>query len=413
MKTVDFNNVRPDTRLHVALVTETYPPEINGVAMTLHLMVQGLLQRGHRVQLIRPRQSIADIPAQTPQFAELLCRGMTLPRYESLKFGLPSKSLLRRAWTQQRPDIVHVATEGPLGWSAISAASSLGLPVTSDLHTNFDSYSRHYGVGWLQEAVKSYLRRFHNRTATTFVPTSRMAEDLRNQGYRSVQVVSRGVDTTLFSPRKRSPELRAAWGLEGKLRDAPALISVGRLAPEKNLPLVLRAYRQVRTIRSSARLVIVGDGPMRDAVARECPEAIMCGVRRGEDLATHYASADLFLFPSLTETFGNVTLEAMASALCPVAYDCAAAAEVIRSHHNGFVAPPGDEDDFIRRVALAALEDAFRNQMAFAARHTAERHGWEQVNDAFAAALASVAAVAASPAQAGITREDIQVAGSP
>jgi glycosyltransferase involved in cell wall biosynthesis len=326
---------------------------------------------------------------------------------------------------------VHVATEGPLGWSAISAASRLGLPVTSDLHTNFDSYSKHYGVGWLQEAVRSYLRRFHNRTTTTFVPTSRMAEDLHKQGYRSVQVVSRGVDTTLFSPRKRSPELRAAWGLDGPSHDAPVLISVGRLAPEKNLLMMLRTYRRVRAVRPDARLVIVGDGPMRDAMARECPEAIMCGMRRGEDLAAHYASADLFLFPSLTETFGNVTLEAMASGLCPIAYDYAAAAEVIRNFDNGLVATPanaaaevirnfdnglvatpGDEDAFIRLAALAAVEDASRDQMASAARHTAERYSWEQVNDAFAAALASAAAVAVPPGRASVAREDIQVAGS-
>jgi glycosyltransferase involved in cell wall biosynthesis len=133
----------------------------------------------------------------------------------------------------------------------------------------------------------------------------------------------------------------------------------------------------------------------------------MCGMRRGEDLAAHYASADLFLFPSLTETFGNVTLEAMASGLCPIAYDYAAAAEVIRNFDNGLVATPGDEDAFIRLAALAAVEDASRDQMASAARHTAERYSWEQVNDAFAAALASAAA-----GRASVAREDIQVAGS-
>lgn len=229
MKPVDFTTeelcVAP--RLRIALVTETYPPEVNGVAMTLKRMVDGLIERGHRVQLIRPRQQDREREAHSPEFEELLSAGWKLPRYQGLRFGLPAKAALVRAWSRQGPDLVHVATEGPLGWTAVSAAARLKLPVTSDFHTNFDHYSGHYGVGWLKQPVAAYLRRFHNRTALTFVPTEDMAATLRLQGYRHVEVVARGVDTALYAPRRRSGALRAAWGArEGDL----VVLCVGRLA---------------------------------------------------------------------------------------------------------------------------------------------------------------------------------------
>ncbi len=386
MKTLDFitEELCLEPRLRIALVTETYPPEVNGVAMTLQRMVDGLIHRGHRVQLIRPRQARSEVAHCGGDYEEMLSRGMKLPRYDGLRFGLPAKAALVRAWSRQRPDLVHVATEGPLGWTAISAAKKLRLPVTSDFHTNFDHYSEHYGVGWLRQPVAAYLRRFHNRTETTFVPTAEMARTLRSQGYERVEVVSRGVDTSLFSPTRRSDVLRAQWGASP---DDVVLISVGRVAPEKNLPLVLRTYAAVRHACPEARLVIVGDGPMREAVANECAEAKLCGMRIGEDLAAHYASADLFLFPSLTETFGNVMLEAMASGLCAVAFDYAAAAEVARDMDNGLCAPGRDEAAFIDRAVRAACDGALRRRLAERARASAEHFDWERVNDQFAASL--------------------------
>lgn len=380
-----------DPRLRIALVTETYPPEVNGVAMTLKRMVEGLIARGHRVQLIRPKQGDADGPRSSHEFEELLARGWKVPRYEGLRFGLPAKSALVRSWSRQRPDLVHVATEGPLGWTAISAALKLKLPVTSDFHTNFDHYSRHYGIGWLRQPVSAYLRSFHNRTARTFVPTAALADELAAQGYRNLEVVARGVDTSLFSPCRRSASLRAAWGVSS---DGLVVMHVGRLAPEKNLQLVVRAFRALRRAVPDACLVFVGDGPMRESLAGEVPEAVFAGVRTGEDLAAHYASGDVFLFPSLTETFGNVTLEAMASGLCAVCYRYAAAAEVIEQGRNGLVVPRDDEAAFVEAACRAARDASLRAGLAYEARETAERLDWEDVNDRFATALVAVWAAA-------------------
>ena len=386
MKAIDFTTEElcRDSRLRIALVTETWPPEVNGVAMTLKRMVDGLIRRGHSIQLIRPKQATGDVASHGGALEEVLSRGIKLPRYDGLKFGLPARSSLVRTWTRQRPDLVHVATEGPLGWTAVSAARKLHLPVTSDFHTRFEHYSTHYGVGWLSQPVAAYLRRFHNRTAATFVPTSELAGSLAAQGYERVEVVSRGVDTVQYSPARRSEALRRQWEV------APggiAVVSVGRLAPEKNLGLTLRAFAAIREHRPDARMVIVGDGPMRDAIARECPHAVLAGMRHGEDLAAHYASADLFLFPSLTETFGNVTLEGMASGLCTVAYDYAAAAEVIRDLHNGAIVCRGDEEGFIQRAVQLACADGLRADIGREARRTAEGIDWERVCEHFAEAL--------------------------
>ncbi len=365
-------------RLRVAMVTETFPPEVNGVAMTMGRMVNGLLARGHSIQLVRPRQGVQDTPSQEAHFQETLALGVPIPRYGGLKFGLPLQSRLVQLWQANRPDLVHVATEGPLGWSAVAAARKLKLPVTSGFHTNFDHYSRHYGMGWLKKPVAGYLKRFHNRTAATFVPTAEMARDLGRQGYANLHVLARGVDRTLYNPARRSEMLRREWGIApGGL----AVLAISRLAPEKNLPLALKAFQAIREINPDAKLILVGDGPARKTLAQAWPETHFSGMRTGEDLAAHYASGDIFLFPSLTETFGNVTLEAMSSGLPVVAYRCAAAAEVIEDGQSGLLAEPGHEAQFIGAACRLAQDSGLRQNLGKAARDRVEPIDWECIHD--------------------------------
>jgi glycosyltransferase involved in cell wall biosynthesis len=362
-------------RLRVALVTETYPPEINGVAMTVARIVHGLAARGHQVDLVRPRQGSTDVPGQKAGVAELLTRGLPIPRYPELKVGLPARRRLERSWREARPDVVHLATEGPLGWSALRAARRLGVPVVSEFRTNFHAYSRHYGIGFLRQPIFGYLRGFHNRTACTMVPTAALARDLEATGFERLRVVARGVDTQLFDPARRSPELRASWGADSRTL---VVIGVGRLAPEKNLGLLATAFGRIKAARPDAKLVLVGDGPARGAMQAQCPDAVFAGRRLGEDLATHYASADLLLFPSITETFGNVTLEGMASGLGVVAFGYGAAGEVIRSGDNGWTVPYGDEDAFLE-TAVAASEVATLGRLGSQARTDVCRLGWDQI----------------------------------
>ncbi|WP_332673341.1 glycosyltransferase family 4 protein [Aromatoleum sp.] len=389
MKALDFMTEERGRQpsLRIAVVTETWSPEVNGVAMTLGRTVDGLVARGHRVQLVRPRQTRGDHAADGSGYDEVLARGVPIPSYQGLRFGLPAKTRLARMWFRLRPDVVHVATEGPLGWSAVSAAAKLGIPVTSDFHTNFDHYSQHYGVGWLKQPVSAYLKRLHNRTALTLVPTRAMAQALRAEGYRNVDVVARGVDTQQFHPRFRNSLLRESWGVG---EDGLVVLSVGRVAPEKNLSLLIEAFEAIRGVRPDARLVIVGDGPLRRPLQGKHPNYHFAGTRRGADLAAHYASADMFLFPSLSETFGNVTLEAMASGLCVVAYGCAAASEVIAGGRDGLLAPPGNATAFVAQAIAAARDDALRRQFGEDARLKSESLDWERIHDSFARALQHV-----------------------
>lgn len=362
--------------LRVAVVTETYPPEVNGVAMTLERIVGGLQQRGHQMQLVRPRQHAAEHPATEARFEEVLKPGVGIPRYDGLKLGLPAKQALFRLWSVKRPDVVHIATEGPLGWSALAAALKLKLPVSTGFHTNFHRYSRHYGVGFLNKPITAYLRRFHNRAQATLVPTEEMRVELESQGFLNLTVVARGVDTRLFRPEWRSEQLRSQWGAGGT---QPVALYVGRLAPEKNLKALGDAFAAMRRVRPDCRMVVVGDGPQRAELAARQPELVLAGTRCGIDLATHYASADLFLFPSLTETFGNVTLEAMASGLAVVAYDYAAARQYVTHEVSGLLAPFGDPDAFTRLAVTAMQDPAQAARLRVQAREAARRADWNSV----------------------------------
>ena len=378
--------------LRLAVVTETYPPEINGVAITLSRFIDGLRERNHEIQLIRPRQNATEHPALVGGFNELLTGGVPIPRYPDLKMGFPAKRMLVSQWTRHRPDLVHIVTEGPLGWSALLAAIKLRIPVCSDFRTNFHAYSLHYGIGWLKKPIIAYLRRFHNRCLMTMVPTRQMQAELSDCGFHNLRVVARGVDARLFNPGRRSESLRRQWGVAP---DTPVAIHVGRLAAEKNLTALCAAFIGIRQRHPAARLVLVGDGPETGALRIRVPDAIFVGTRQGEELATHYASGDFFLFPSLTETFGNVTLEAMASGLPVVAYNYAAAAQHLRHGDNGLLASYGQTIDFVAKggeiAARYAQEPERFRAMGHRARLTAQSLDWPRVVQDFESLLLAVA----------------------
>ncbi|MEJ6008133.1 glycosyltransferase family 1 protein [Paucibacter sp. AS339] len=373
--------------LRIAFVTETYPPEVNGVAMTIARIVEGLHARNHDVQLIRPRQDANDSAETAVRFHEVLMRGLPIPRYPNLRMGVPSKKALVQLWSVHRPDVVHIATEGALGWSALQAATHLKLPVCSDFRTNFHAYSRHYGIGWLYKPIMAYLRKFHNRTQNTMVPTEALRRDLEAGGFKNLTVVSRGVDTKQFTPLRRSQALREQWGVAP---DDLVVLYVGRIAPEKNLPALIAAFEAISQNDARAKLVVVGSGPQQAELQQRLPQAIFAGQRKGEDLAAHYASGDLFLFPSLTETFGNVTTEAMASGLAVLAFNYAAAAQLIRSGENGVLAPMDDTAAFVQAAASLAADFQGRRRMGEAACQTASALDWSSIVARFEGVLDSV-----------------------
>jgi glycosyltransferase involved in cell wall biosynthesis len=351
-----------DKPMHIELVTETYPPDVNGVALTVLALETGLRGLGHEVGIVRPER---DDDSARADASVMLVEGAPIPRYPGLRFGLPAGRRLTARWSAQRPDAVYIATEGPLGWSALRACRRLGIPVATGFHTRFDDYVGRYGAGFLSPWVFSWLRRFHNRADATLVPTLELQEALAQQGFRHVLRLGRAVDTQGFDPRFRDETLRSGWNAGSA---APVVIHVGRIAPEKNLPLAVRCFRELQRQRPDARFVWVGDGPARAALQSANPDFIFAGVQRGEALARHYASADVFCFPSLSETFGNVTLEAMASGIATVAFDYGAAREHLCHGVHGAAPAFGDEAAFVRDFVATATSPNLRDIGAAARR---------------------------------------------
>lgn len=370
--------------MKIEIITDTFAPDINGVAMTLGRLVEGLRARGHHVHVVHTGACAGR--------DESLAAAIPLPGYREVRLGFPKPIAFRSRWVKQRPDVIYVATESPLGKSALNAASAMGIPAASGFHTNFHEYVQSYGMPGLESLAMSYLRNFHQMARCTFTPSVQMAQRLRHEGVKTVHVLGRGVDTRLFDPAKRCHQLRSSWG--ARPASLVAMV-VGRVAAEKNLNLAMRAFEHMRTAMPDLQCVVVGDGPQRKPLQESHPWVQFAGMRTGEDLARHYASADILLFPSETETFGNVLLEGMASGLATVSFDYAAAAWHVIHGGNGLKAPPGDHEAFLT-VARAALSYSPGGKLRASARSTAEALGWDGIINEFESKLAGLVEAPAS-----------------
>lgn len=371
--------------MQICLVSETWSPDINGVAHTLGRISHELREIGVMLQLVRPAPMMVGDGTATPPVAqgiqaELQVRGMSVPGYREVRIGWPSGRSIKRLWQQQRPDAVYIATQGPLGWSALRVAEKLSIPVVSGWHTNFDHYCHDYGVAWLSPLVRQRLRRFHNRCCATLVPTRLQAEDLTRRGFERVKVMARGIEGDHFTPVKRSQQLRDHWGVSAH---QPVALHVGRLAPEKNLDLLRDTFLDMQAARPDLCLVIVGDGPGKASLQKALPDAIFTGFIPSAKLQTHYASADVFVFPSLSETWGNVVLEAMASGLAVVAFRHAAGAELIRHDQDGLSLAVDDSQGFRRAAVELCQQQARYARLGRAARQRALGYRWSAIARTF------------------------------
>lgn len=360
--------------MRISLVTETYFPQINGVSRTLGQLVRVLEQSGDTVQLIHP-----DYRQPPHQPHDHLVPSIRPPFYPELHLPRPPFGHVRRALDAFRPDLVHVATEATLGLAILNHARRRGIPVVSSFHTNFDQYAGHYRVGFVRAAVHRYLRWFHNRTLETYVPSRATIAGLEAEGYRNLVLWPRGVDGSMFSPdRPGRARVRQACGFTP---DHVVVGHVSRIAAEKNVEHLGQALRLLLDRSSLARVLVVGDGPARpDLEALLGPAACFAGYRKGDDLCDHYAAADLFAFASLTETFGNVVIEAMASGLPVVAIRSGGPADTVRDSDTGFLVDP-DQPPAIFADRLARLVDdpALRLRMAASARSYACSQHWDTI----------------------------------
>ncbi len=371
--------------MKLAIVTETFPPEVNGVATTFGIIASELARRQHKVTVYRPERT--DLNATPGSYHEVAVLGMAIPGYPLLRLGLPAGGLLRKRWKIDRPDLVHVVTEGPLGASAVGAARSLGIPVTSSFHTNFHSYTKHYRMPSLRRAILWWLRKVHNDTLCTFAPTNELCDELSGLGFRNMVLLSRGVDTDQFNPAHRSAELRKQWGATP---DTPVVLHAGRMAAEKNYPLLMQIFERMQQANPSCRFVLAGDGPLRAKLQKDYPNYIYHGLLQRDELARHYASADIYIHPSLSETFGNVLTEAMASRLAVAGFDYAAARKFVRDENNGLVVPCDQPEALIEASVRLATDAKLRERVRANARTTIEPQSWSSVIGRFEADLLAV-----------------------
>ena len=360
------------TSLKITLVTETFPPEINGVALTLEKLHNFLNISGHHPSVIRPRRFSE---TRKPE----LVQGFPIPMYPKLRFGIGSPLRLYQTIKSKMPDIIHLATEGPLGLACLGIAKSLRIPVVSSFHTNFDLYANDYKMGFLSSGISHYLRWFHNQTEATFAPSNACLERLQALGYKNTKIWTRGVDTSLFNPVQKDLNFKSKIGLS---ETDILLLYVGRLAPEKNIGSLLETFKKARsTLNRQGKnlfLALVGTGPLVEQSDLEKTNGIILpGELRGNHLAQWYASADIFVFPSTSETFGNVILEAQASGLPVLCLNSQATQERICNHHDGILA--ANIEEFEKQIIDLCADKSKRVFLGKNATQTAKSQKWDDI----------------------------------
>lgn len=363
--------------LRVTLVTETFAPQINGVSRTLGELRRHLIDRGDAVQLIQP-----DYGDDTRDGTDHHTRAVRLPFYRDLYLPVPPFHRVYQAIDAFRPDLIHVATPALLGLAALRHARRRGVPLVSSFHTNFDQYAACYGIGWTSGAIRRYLRWFHNQTLETCAPSVASRERLERLGFKRLALWPRGVDSSLFRPdRPGRLVIRRAFGWSP---DDLVIAHVGRLAREKNTGFLAAALRIVTASRPGVRVLIVGDGPARPRMERRLRSlARFVGHQVGGDLADLYAAGDLFAFASKTETFGNVVLEALASAAPVVALRAGGVSDLVEHGETGLLVEPDSSPEAFAEALIRLVDDEReRRRMARAARAFAESQTWSTVMDA-------------------------------
>ena len=366
--------------MRIALFTGAYNHIADGVSLTLNRLVAFLEREGATVQVYAP--TIPDPP--------LRHSGTLVPVPSISAPGRPeyriSLGLSREAidtLTEFQPHLFHIATPDLLGLAALRRARRARKPIVASYHTHFASYLSYYRLGLLEGATWRYLRWFYRQCRQIYVPTASMIEVLRIHGIdRNLLLWPRGVESDLFNPSKRSAEWRAARGI-GESEVVIAYVS--RLVTEKGLDVVIDVLKGLDSRGVKHRSVFVGDGPERARLEAALPGSIFEGHATGEALATAYASSDIFLFPSDTETFGNVTLEALASGLPAVVADATGSNALVTDGVNGFLAPPRDSSAFLERVEKLLIDQSLRERMSAAACASAEPFEWSRILSQIAA----------------------------
>jgi glycosyltransferase involved in cell wall biosynthesis len=385
----------PNSRsFRLAVVSETFLPEVNGVALTLATLLEKLSAKNFEITVFRPWRDELPVGSTIPNVSEVRLPAFPIPGYPQLRMGWPASQQLCDAFSACRPDLVHVVTEGPLGASAITAARHLQIPVTSSFHTNFHQYLHSYGLGIFWKLGLSLLRHLHNATQRTFVPTEEVLNQLSASGFKNLSILSRGIDQKLFHPRRRCELLRSTWDA---LPDTPVIIHASRLAPEKDYPLLLKVIERIRSVREDAIVIFLGEGPLRESIERSHPFIKFPGNVSRHDIGRWLASADIYIHASRSETFGNVVPEALSSGLAFAGFDYAAARQLITPNRHGFLAPLNSPERLLLDAQRLVEEPETRNSLRRNAPQATAMLDWDSIATRFANELRCIGAPSLDP----------------
>jgi phosphatidylinositol alpha 1,6-mannosyltransferase len=358
--------------MRIAIITESFPPDVNGVAHSVVRVAEHLVARGHEPLVIAPQPASGRRAVTGPMpYPVIRVPSLPTPGYAGFRLGLPSRRIAA-ALREHRIDLVHLASPFVLGARGLSVARTLGLPCVAVYQTDVPAYAGAYRVGWGEEAAWKWLRRIHNGADRTLAPSTATATALLGHGVQRVWLWRRGVDTTRFDPALRSPALRRALAPGGEV----VVGYVGRLAAEKRVDLLAAA-----TKLPGVRVVIVGDGPASAALRRDLPGAVFLGERRGAQLARLYASFDVFAHTGPYETFGQTVQEALASGLPVVAPAAGGPLDLVAPGRTGLLVPPCDAGALTEAVATLAASSQLRAEYGANARAAVAGRSWAAVGD--------------------------------
>jgi phosphatidylinositol alpha 1,6-mannosyltransferase len=363
--------------VRIALFSEVYWPMVSGVGVTLLRLSRALEARGHQVRVYSATYTLPKGEADRPE----VHRSPSVPffLYPDVQWAFPRLRDVVEDLSRFQPDVVHLATEFTVGVAGLKAARQLGLPLIASSHTDYEKYAARYSVEWALRVGWRYLRWFYGHAHRVLCPSRIYEEHLRRRGVAHTGLWSRGVDPAWFHPRFRSQAYRQRLGLSP---DDLLVTYIGRIAREKNLAQLLQAWEALGPARRSAQLALVGQGPLEDEIRRrEIPGVHVLGLMHDRDLSEAYASADIFVFPSATETFGNSLLEAMGSGLPSLAVSAGGVLEFAKHGDNAWLVESNSSTALAEGLRLLMEDDALRQRLSEGALRTASERGWDEVYD--------------------------------
>ena len=368
-----------NSELRVALFSGNYNYTRDGANQALNRLVGSLLDKGMQVRVYAPK---VDNPDFEPTGDLVGVPNVRMPVKGRGEYRLPLGlgRAVKRDLERFRPDIVHLSSPDPAGHAALKWAQDHDIPVLASVHTRFETYPRYYNMAFLEPAITGILRRFYNRCDALVAPSQSMIDELlAMKMHDDIVLWSRGVDRTVFASERRDLAWRRSLGLED---DDVAIVFLGRLVMEKGLDVFAETIVQLRKRQVPHKVLVIGDGPARGWFEGAMPGASFAGFQTGRDLGRALASADVFFNPSVTETFGNVTLEAMASGLPVVAAGATGAASLVVDGETGALVPPGDAAAFARALAPYCTEPALLREHGDAGERRARAYSWDAINQA-------------------------------